>query len=167
METEIRSGLQPGDIGDITRMHGEVYAREHGLDATFEASVALTLGGLVDQGWPREREGIWVAETGGRRVGSVVLYSRGERLGRLGMLVLRPEQRGAGLGRRLVARCVDSARSAGYEQVELITFSELRTAAHLYREAGFRRVSAGRERRWGRELVMERYLLDLSLRSKR
>jgi ribosomal protein S18 acetylase RimI-like enzyme len=167
MEVAIRSGLRPGDIGEITRMHGEVYAAEYALDATFEASVALTLGGLVDQGWPREREGIWVAEAGGRRVGSVVLYSRGERLGRLGMLVLRPEQRGAGLGRRLLARCLESARSAGYEQIELTTFSELRAAAHLYREAGFRRVSAGREPRWGRALVMERYLLDLSLRSKR
>jgi hypothetical protein len=43
MDLDIRTGLRPGDVGEITRLHGEIYAVEHGLDATFEGSVAAAL----------------------------------------------------------------------------------------------------------------------------
>jgi ribosomal protein S18 acetylase RimI-like enzyme len=158
---EIRSDLRPGDIGDVVRMHGEVYAREYGLDATFEASVAEKLGVLVRRGWPGAGEGIWVAEVDGERVGAVILSDEGEGLSRLRMFVLRPEHRGAGIGRRLLEELLASARAAGHERMELDTFSELRAAAHLYRGAGFRRVSARRQLLWGREVEFERYELEL------
>jgi ribosomal protein S18 acetylase RimI-like enzyme len=158
---EIRSDLRPGDIGDVVRMHGEVYAREYGLDATFEASVAETLGMLVRRGWPGVGEGIWVADVDGERVGAVILSDEGEGLSRLRMFVLRPEHRGAGIGRRLLEELLASARTAGYQRMELDTFSELRAAAHLYRGAGFRRVSARRQLLWGREVEFERYELEL------
>jgi ribosomal protein S18 acetylase RimI-like enzyme len=160
MSLEIRAGLRPGDIGQITRLHGEVYAAEYGLGG-IEPSVAETLGGLARRGWPGDREGIWMVEAGGEGVGSVILYDRGAGLARLGMLVLRPEHRGGGLGRRLVERCLEGARSAGYEQVELVTLPELRAAIHLYREAGFRRVGLGPQQHWGREITLERWTLDL------
>jgi ribosomal protein S18 acetylase RimI-like enzyme len=158
---EIRSHLRPGDIGDIVRMHGEVYAREYGLDATFEGSVAETLGMLVRRGWPNDGEGIWVAEADGERVGAVILSDEGNGLSRLRMFVLRPEYRGAGVGRRLLEQLLSTTRAAGYERIELDTFSELRAAAHLYRRAGFRRVSGRRRLMWGREIEFERYELEL------
>lgn len=161
MPVDIRSDLRPGDIGDIVRMHGEVYAREYGLDATFEASVAETLGKLIRRGWPGEGEGIWVAESDGERVGAVILSNEGDGLSRLRMFVLRPEYRGAGVGRRLFDELLASARAAGHQRMELDTFSELRAAAHLYRDAGFRRVSARRQLMWGREIEFERYELEL------
>jgi ribosomal protein S18 acetylase RimI-like enzyme len=161
MAVDIRSDLRPGDIGDIVRMHGEVYAREYGLDASFEASVAETLGMLIRRGWPAEGEGIWVAESDGERVGAVILSDEGDGLSRLRMFVLRPEYRGAGVGRRLFDELLASARAAGHERMELDTFSELRAAAHLYRDAGFRRVSARRQLLWGREIEFERYELEL------
>jgi GNAT superfamily N-acetyltransferase len=158
---EIRSGLRPGDIGDIVRMHGEVYAREYGLDPTFEAYVADMLAMLIRRGWPGEGEGIWVAESGDERVGAVILSDEGDGLSYLRMFVLRPEHRGAGVGRRLLEKLLERARSAGHERMELDTFSELRAAAHLYRRAGFRRVSARRQLMWGREIEFERYELML------
>jgi len=158
---EIRSGLRPGDIGEIVRLHGEIYAREYGLDATFEASVAETLGSLVLRGWPGEGEGIWVAEADGERVGAVILSHEGNGLSRLRTLVLRPEHRRAGVGRRLLDELLAAARAAGHARMELDTFSELRAAANLYRSAGFRRVSARRQTMWGREIEFERYELEL------
>jgi ribosomal protein S18 acetylase RimI-like enzyme len=160
MSVEIRSALKPGDIGEITRLHGEIYAAEYGLGG-IEASIAETMAGLVKRGWPNEREGVWIVDAGGERVGCVILYERGEGLARLGMLVLRPEHRGAGLGRRLVRLCLERARSVGYEEVELMTLPELEAATHLYREAGFRRVGTGPRERWGRDITLERWVLDL------
>ncbi len=160
MSVEIRSGLQAGDIGEITRLHGEIYAAEYGLGG-IEASIAEGLAALVKRGWPGDREGVWMVEAGGERVGCVVLYDRGNGLSRLGMLVLRPEHRGAGLGRRLVGLCLERARSAGYREIELMTLPELEAATHLYREAGFRRVGRGPQQNWGREITLQRWVLDL------
>jgi GNAT superfamily N-acetyltransferase len=59
------------------------------------------------------------------------------------MFVLRPEYRDAGVGRRLLEALLARARDAGYERIELDTFSELRAAARLYGDAGFRCVPRG------------------------
>lgn len=161
MAIVIRTDLRPGDIGEIVRLHGETYAREYGLDATFEASVAEALGRLVGRGWPGDGEGVWVAEADGERAGAIVLSDEGGRLSRLRMFVLRPEYRGAGVGRRLLDALLARARAAGYGRIELDTFSELQAAARLYRDAGFRRVRAERRRLWGREIESERFELRL------
>ena len=142
-------------------MHGLVYASEYGLDARFEASVAARLAELTLRGWPGPGEGLWIAESGSEPVGSVTLADEGEGLARLGHVVLRPEARGHGLGRRLVEGAVTRARQARYERIELTTFSELTTAARIYRAAGFVRVSSGEQSPWGRSIEMERYVLEL------
>jgi hypothetical protein len=53
------------------------------------------------------------------------------------------------------------ARDAGYERVELVTFSDLVPARELYRRAGFEPASSERVVRWGRELDWERWELAL------
>ena len=76
--------------------------------------------------------------------------------------MLDPDLRGRGLGRRLLEELLDRARAAGFERAVLETFSDLTAAAHLYREYGFRVVSADTGPRWGRaELTYQRYELEL------
>ena len=157
----IRSGPEPGDIGAVTRLHGLVYAAEYELDRRFEASVAARLVELTLRGWPGPGEGLWIAENGSEPVGSITLADQGHGLGRLGHFVLRAEARGLGLGRNLVDAALARAREAGYERIELTTFSELTVAAKMYRAAGFVRMSSGERSPWGRPIQMERYVLEL------
>ena len=56
---------------------------------------------------------------------------------------------------------LEAARAAGYERLELATFSDLTAAGGLYRSVGFEKVSGERTVRWGREMEWQRYELEL------
>ncbi len=56
-------------------------------------------------------------------------------------VVLAPEARGTGLGKRMITEAVSEARRLGFERLELDTFGALTTAAAIYRSVGFQLVS--------------------------
>jgi GNAT superfamily N-acetyltransferase len=151
----LRTELRPGDLGWIVETHGTMYDREHGFDSTFEAYVAGPLSACALASSARER--IWLAEREGRRVGCVAIVGASERTAQLRWFLVVPEARGAGIGRRLLDEAVAFARESGYEDVILWTVSALDAAARLYRAAGFERDESRPGRRWGVEVVEERY----------
>jgi GNAT superfamily N-acetyltransferase len=155
----VRTTLQPGDLGAVVALHGTVYAREHQFDPTFEAYVAGPLAEFVRAGSPRER--LWLAERGGRLVGCVAIVGAWAETAQLRWFLVDPSARGAGLGKRLLAEAIDFARACGYREVILWTVSALQAAAHLYHAAGFRKVEEKPGRLWGRDLVEEKYRLEL------
>jgi GNAT superfamily N-acetyltransferase len=161
MRVSIRRGSSSKDVNTIVRLHRDVYENEYGLDRSFARDVATRLAELRRGGWPGEREGLWIAEADGRPVGSITLNDQGGGLGRLGHLVLTPETRGSGTGRRLVGLVLEAARAAGYDRLELSTFSDLSAAGSLYRSVGFSVASSERSLRWGREMEWQRYELEL------
>lgn len=161
MDVSIRSAGSSGDVNELVRLHREVYEPEYGLDPSFASDMALQLAELRRGGWPGPGEGLWLAEVGDRTVGSITLYDVGGGTGRLGHLVLTPEARGSGAGRRLVEQVLQTARAAPYERLELATFSDLRAAGGLYRSVGFVKVSGEHTTRWGREMDWEHYELPL------
>jgi GNAT superfamily N-acetyltransferase len=158
---EIRSGGSAADVNELVRINGEVFEREHGIDPSFASDMAVQLAELRRSGWPGRGEGMWVAELDGRAVGAITLRDLGGGLARLGDLALLPEARGSGAGRRLVEAVVVAARAAGYDRIELMTFSELAAAREIYRRAGFEMTSSEHVVRWGRELDWERWELAL------
>ena len=155
----LRTELRPGDIGAVTRMHGVVYARECGFDTTFEAYVAIPLAGFARSPGPRER--IWLAERSGELVGCIAIVSASDDVAQLRWYLVRPDARGAGLGRGLLEAAVAFCREAGYRSVFLLTVRALTVAAHLYRSAGFRLVEEKPGHLWGVDVVEERYELIL------
>jgi ribosomal protein S18 acetylase RimI-like enzyme len=161
MEVEIRAGGSSDDVNTVVRLHGDVYEAEYGLDQSFAADVALRLSERRRRGWPGPRDGLWIAEADGRPVGSITLDDQGGGLGQLGHLVLAPDTRGSGTGRRLVEQVLEAARAAGYERLQLFTFHDLGAARGLYKSVGFAKVSGERTVRWGREMEWERYELEL------
>ena len=159
---EIRRELCPGDLGTIVREHGRQYSREHGVDRRFEAMVAAAVARAAESGWPGEREAVWIVEQDGEFAGCLALTEESPDLAAIRCVLLDPSLRGRGLGRRLIGEAVETAEELGYETLGLETFSELRAAAHLYREHGFEVVWEDRGPRWGREeIVYQRYELSL------
>jgi N-acetylglutamate synthase-like GNAT family acetyltransferase len=158
---QIRPGDSAGDVNELVRVNGEVFEPEYALSPAFAGDMAVQLAELRRSGWPGEREGLWIAEADGTVVGGVTLRDLGGGLARLGHLALQPEARGSGAGRRLVESVLDAARAAGYERVELMTFSELTEARELYRRTGFEMTSSEHTVRWEREMDWERWELSL------
>jgi DNA-binding MarR family transcriptional regulator/N-acetylglutamate synthase-like GNAT family acetyltransferase len=151
---------QPGDIGLVIRLHGEIYAKEFGWDETFEALVARIAARFLERHDPR-RERCWIAEVNGEVVGSVFLVKHSATVGQLRLMIVDPKARGLGIGERLVSECVRFARQAGYRKVRLWTNSVLLAARHLYAKAGFRLVRKERHRSFGHDLVGETWELRL------
>ena len=156
----LRTGLRPGDLGWIVHRHGVLYAREYGFDPTFEAYVAGPLADMVRAASPWDR--IWIAERDGRMVGCVAIVAAGPRTAQLRWFLVEPEARGGGLGKRLLREAVAFCRTGGYDSIILWTVSALAAASHLYRSAGFRKVEEQPGRRWGVDVVEEKYELALT-----
>ena len=151
---------QPGDMGWVVQRHGELYAREWGYNAQFEALVARIAADFLDRFDP-VRERCWIAEKDGERVGSVFLVKHLATVAKLRMLIVDPHARGLGIGRRLVDQCVHFARQAGYRKITLWTHSQLKAARAIYHQAGFRCVHTQANRCFGRKLVDETWDLLL------
>jgi GNAT superfamily N-acetyltransferase len=115
-------------MGWVVQAHGAVYAAEFGYDARFEALVAEIVAKFVRDSDPRV-ERCWIARRGERNVGSAFLVRQSPRVAKLRLLVVTPEARGAGLGKRLVSACLRFARARGYRKVVLWTQSELAVAS--------------------------------------
>lgn len=157
---EIRRELRPGDAEAIVAMHDRLYPAEYGRNDAFVAAVAESVANAVAAGWPRGG-GVWIVERGRRHAGSLALTDEGDGVGKIRWVLLEPELRGAGIGRRMLADAVDRARELGMRRLELDTFSALRAAARMYRDAGFRVVGARERSDWGPEITYQQYALDL------
>jgi GNAT superfamily N-acetyltransferase len=155
----VRTNLKPGDVGYIVYLHGSIYAKENGFDATFEAYVAVPLSEFVRSASVRER--LWIAERDGRIIGCVAIVAASPNTAQLRWFLVDPSSRGAGLGKRLLNEAVTFCKDCGYRAIFLWTVSELVTAAHLYRSAGFQKVAEKPGRMWGVEVVEEKYELRL------
>jgi GNAT superfamily N-acetyltransferase len=159
---EIRSGDSAGDVNELVRVNGEVFEREYALSPAFAGDMAVQMAELRRSGWPGgPGEGLWMAELDGTVVGGVTLRDLGGGLARLGHLALQPEARGSRAGRRLVETVIEAAAAAGYDLLDLMTFSALTEARQLYRRTGFEMTSSEHTVRWGREMDWERWELAL------
>jgi GNAT superfamily N-acetyltransferase len=161
-QATIRTLGRPGDLGWVVMAHGELYASEFGWDTSFEALVARIVADYAADPDPR-RDGAWIAELGGRRVGCVFCMRGDDPAGcQLRILLVDPAARGQALGSRLVATAIAFARDAGYRRMTLWTNDPLIAARRIYLRHGFRRTDEHPHRSFGAELVGQTYELELA-----
>ena len=155
---EIRSATRPGDLGEVVALHGRLYTDEYAMDQSFEAYCGE---GICRFALERAERGadvgeMWVIEEDGRILGSIAMLAE-EGMGRLRWLLLHPDLRGRGAGRKLVETSLDYARERGFPGVFLTTISGLDAAHQLYRQAGFELTSDEPMAKWGIETAEQRF----------
>jgi len=147
---------RPGDMGWVIQQHGDLYWREYGWNADFEALVAGIVANMMkthDPAWERG----WIAERGGERIGSVFVVRKSEGVAQLRLLILTPATRGLGLGGRLTDECIAFAREKGYQRMVLWTNRNLDAARAIYAKRGFTLVGSEPHHSYGQDLVGEHW----------
>ena len=147
-------------MGWVVGRHGALYSCEYGLDEKFEGLVAGLVARFLER-YDAQRERCWIAEREGTPVGSVFLVAKSARVAQLRMLLVDPQARGLGIGRRLVDQCIRFAREAGYRKVMLWTNDLLVSARRIYEAAGFRLKEQKPHRSFGHRLVGQIWELKL------
>lgn len=151
---------RPGDMGWVIQQHGELYWREYGWNAEFEALVASIVAGMMKHHDPAWERG-WIAELDGERVGSAFVVRKSKTVAQLRLLILTPAARGLGLGGQLTDECIAFARGKGYRKMVLWTNRNLDAARAIYAKRGFTLVDSEAHHSYGRDLVGEHWELAL------
>ena len=156
-----RHGLQPGDVGYLIHLHGDLYAKETGFTLEFEAYVCKTFYDFL-QNYDPAKDRVFLAVYRQRIVGAVAILGHSSYLAQLRWLLVHPDMRGIGLGKKLVTDALAFCREKQYKQVYLLTTNLQTTAADIYLKAGFKKTDIQPQQIWGHQLYEERYDLELA-----
>ncbi|MBI4502008.1 MAG: GNAT family N-acetyltransferase [Gemmatimonadetes bacterium] len=134
----VRPATSATDIAAARALVAE-YGESLGIDLEFQdfgAELATFPGSYVPPGGA-----LLLGELNGRVCGCVGLRPLElPEVAELKRLYVRPEARGAGLGKLLTIRALEVARAAGYRRVRLDTLPGMTSAQRLYRALGFREI---------------------------
>ena len=122
------------DIADVRQMLRE-YVEWIGLDLAFQ-EIDTELSSLPGDYAP-PRGALFVATDHGRSVAMIALRPLDGSIAEMKRLYVRPEARGRGLARALIARVCQQARELGYSEIRLDTLPNMSDAQALYEGLGF------------------------------
>lgn len=154
----LRHEFQPGDLGELIRIHGVQNALDYGFGPAHEAYCARIAADFVLNPRP-ERSRLWLVCRADLVVGSVFIVELPDAIAQLRLLFVDTRLRGLGLGRWLVQSAVEYARQAGFRSVFLWTVRGLDRATGIYENAGFVKTEEKPGAGWGDGSVEVRYEL--------
>ncbi|MDJ1494770.1 GNAT family N-acetyltransferase [Cytophagaceae bacterium DM2B3-1] len=159
-DIQIRNTLQPGDLGYIAYIHGDLYAKECNYGINFEAYV---LDGLKEFGqqYDAAKDKVWLCEHQGRIVGCLVAQHRAQQV-QLRYFIFLPEYRGIGLGKYLMQEFVRFMHEKGISHAYLWTTDEQHAATALYTRYGFVLTEEKPSESFDKPLTERRYDLVLA-----
>jgi len=151
----------PSDLDWLVDRHQDLYTADEGFDQTFGPLVRSILEDFVARHDPACEAG-WIAEDDGTRLGSIFCVRHDVRTAKLRLFLLVPEARGLGLGSRLLAHCMDFARSVGYGGMTLWTHESHEAACRLYARRGWLLRDSRPVTSFGRQLVEQTWTFSFA-----
>jgi DNA-binding MarR family transcriptional regulator/N-acetylglutamate synthase-like GNAT family acetyltransferase len=151
---------QAGDYGWLVHRQAQLFARGHGWDHRFEGLLAQTVAEF-SEGHDPQRETCMIAEQKGTVAGSALITQLAANTATVRMLYVEPDMQRLGIGTQLMNECVRFAKRAGYTKLSVTTESAWLDARRLFEQTGLTRRSAEPAQRFGRRLVLERWVRDL------
>jgi DNA-binding MarR family transcriptional regulator/ribosomal protein S18 acetylase RimI-like enzyme len=149
-----------GDIGWVIERQSRLYADEFGWNGEYEALVC-EIGAAFIRNFKPGKEFCWIAELDGERAGAVFLVRRSDEEAQLRLLHVERSARGHGIGSKLVAECVATARTVAYRRMVLWTNDILVDARRIYERAGFTLESEEKHHSFGKDLTGQYWALEL------
>jgi putative acetyltransferase len=138
VSVDIAPAIAPEQIAAARQLFEE-YEASLGIELTFQGfqqEVADLPGAYVP---PAGR--LFLATSGTEPAGCVALRSLGAGICEMKRLYVRPNARGARLGRRLAETVIREARAIGYASMRLDTLPSMKEAFALYQTLGFREIA--------------------------
>lgn len=149
-----------GECGWLVHRQAQWVTTQYGWDRSFEGVLARIVADYSQNNDP-VREMCWVADQEGLVVGSVCLVGVSTTVAGVRLLWVEPDVQRLGIGTQLMSECVRFASRAGYTKLTLTTSSTFVEPRRLCERTGFRLACATPERRFGKDLIIERWELEL------
>ena len=129
--------IRPAASADLPHIRAMLreYVEWIGLDLAFQ-EIDAELDGLPGEYAP-PRGALIVAVEGPRHLAMIALRPLDRGTAEMKRLYVRPEARGRGLARQLIARLCDEARRLNYLEIRLDTLPKMGEAQALYETHGF------------------------------
>ncbi len=83
---------------------------------------------------------IYLAAFEGKIIGTSALMKKSSEIYELAKMAVAENMRGKGIGKQLIEKCLDHARTSGAKKVMLYSNHQLKSAIALYEQYGFRHV---------------------------
>jgi len=101
------AGYRPGALGRLVELHGRYYAKAAGFGAPFEAKIAAGIAEFSCR-LDRPANQLWLARRHEDIVGAIAIDGEdmGAGIARLRWFIVAKEERGRGLGRKLLGDAV-------------------------------------------------------------
>lgn len=152
---EIKTAATPTDFEIGKQMFLE-YAKSLGFDICFQNFEQELIDIQVQYGAPNGN--LLLVIHNGATVGCAGVRRWEGDMAELKRMYIKPENRGAGLGRQLLQAALENARQLGYRSIRLDTLPTMQAAIALYREFGFTDIPAYRENPFEGTIYLEKKL---------
>lgn len=157
-EVSVRES-RPGDMGWVIQRHCDLYGATHGFDKDFEKYVLLGLAEFIQRDAGRSK--LWIAEQDGNRLGCIAVVEQEDNQAQLRWLLVEPQARGLGVGRKLSETLTTFCREQHYDSIFLWTIDSLEPARKLYQSIGFELAESIDSTMGGEPCVEQRWELML------